>query len=264
MEKNSKAKKEEKERVQKIMSNNGYCSRRKAETLIEEGRVKVNEQVISLGDKAKTDDKITVDDEPLEKKKQVYILFNKPVKCVTSLSDPHNETIMKYIDVKERVFPVGRLDYYTSGLLILTNDGDFANKVMHPGFETVKTYRVRLQQNFKKNDLEKLKKGIELEDGLAKADKIFAKENVVDIQLHEGKNRIVRRMFKALGYSVYSLHRKAIGKLTLGTLKQGEYKKVSKKVINRALERPYNKEKRDTLFKGKVIPKNSQGNRKRK
>ncbi|MFW6383446.1 MAG: pseudouridine synthase, partial [Nanoarchaeota archaeon] len=156
--------------------------------------------------------------------------------------DPHNETIMEYIDVKERVFPVGRLDYFTSGLLILTNDGDFANKVMHPSFETVKTYRVRLTQSLEKDDIEKLKKGIELEDGIVMVDSVNFKENVVDIQLHEGKNRIVRRMFEAMGYKIYSLHRKAIGRLTLNNLEQGQYTKVSKKAVMKALEKPYKNE----------------------
>ena len=224
------------ERVQKILSNKGYCSRRKAEELIAQGRVKVNGKTITLGDKANENDEIMVDGETLKKESPVYILFNKPVKCVTSLKDPHKDTIMDYIDVQERVFPVGRLDYYTSGLLILTNDGDFANKVMHPSFETVKTYRVRLQQPIKKEDIEKLKKGIELEDGTAKVDDIDAKGKIVDVKIHDGRNRIIRRMFKALNYSVYSLHRKAIGKLTLGELRQGEYIKVPKKVIIKALK----------------------------
>ena len=125
-------------RVQKLLSNYGYCSRRKAEEIIKQGRVRVNDKLITIGDKASEEDKIYVDDKLVEKEKKVYLMFNKPVKCVTALNDNKFKTVMDYIKIKERVFPIGRLDYLTSGLLLLTNDGDFANKIMHPRYKDIR------------------------------------------------------------------------------------------------------------------------------
>ena len=122
-------------RVQKLMSNYGYCSRRKAEEIIQDGRVKVNGKPITIGDKATEEDEIMVDNKPIKKERKVYYMLNKPTKCVTALTDDKYETVMEHIKVKERVFPVGRLDYFTSGLLLFTNDGDFANKITHPSNE---------------------------------------------------------------------------------------------------------------------------------
>ena len=129
---------EEKHRIQKLMSNFGYCSRRRAEEIIQENRVKVNGKLITIGDKCKETDRISVDGIPIKKEIKVYLIFNKPPKCVTALKDEKYKTVMDYIKVKERVFPVGRLDFNTSGLLLLTNDGDFANKIMHPSNEIKK------------------------------------------------------------------------------------------------------------------------------
>ena len=126
-------------RVQKLLSNYGYCSRRKAEELIELGEVKVNGKVISLGDKATENDEITVNGRIVKAPKRIYLIFHKPTRCVTALEDKYHKTIFEYINLKERVFPIGRLDYNTSGLLLLTNDGDFANRIMHPRYEVKKT-----------------------------------------------------------------------------------------------------------------------------
>ncbi|MFT4310911.1 MAG: pseudouridine synthase, partial [Candidatus Woesearchaeota archaeon] len=135
------------ERVQKILSNRGVCSRRKAEDLIAQQKVQVNGVTIGLGDKAGPTDTITVEGKTIQQQKKIYIKFNKPMHCVTAVSDAHKKTVMDFIKIKERIFPVGRLDENTSGLLILTNDGDYANNIMHPRYEINKTYRVSTQRN---------------------------------------------------------------------------------------------------------------------
>ncbi|MFW6014743.1 MAG: pseudouridine synthase [Candidatus Nanoarchaeia archaeon] len=222
------------ERVHKILSNRGFCSRRKAESLIEQGRVRVNGEKITIGDKAEFDDKITVDDKLIKKAEPCYIIFNKPVKCVTAVKDKHYKTVMNFVKVKQRVYPVGRLDYNTSGLLILTNDGDLANKIMHPSHGSVKVYEVGLQQKLTKEHAEKIRKGIKLDDGIAKAE-VKARGNTAEVKIHIGRNRVVRRLFKTLGYNIGYLHRKSIGNLTLGSLKEGQYKIVPKRVVEKAL-----------------------------
>ena len=221
---------EELQRVQKLLSNYGYCSRRKAEELIDKGCVAVNGKVISLGDKASGSDTITVNGKTLKKERKVYLMFNKPLKCVTALRDTQYKTIMSYIKVKERVFPVGRLDYYTSGLLILTNDGDFANKIMHPRYEIKKTYAVALDKPMKKEDIRELQRGVTLSIGKTSPAKVRVIEpDLVEVTIHEGKNRIVRRMMRTLGYAVKYLHRTKIGGLTLGSLKEGQYRSLTDK-----------------------------------
>ena len=221
-------------RVQKLLSNYGYCSRRKGEELIKEGRVKVNGNIISLGDKASENDKITVDGKEVSSSKRVYLMFNKPVGCVTALNDKHFKTVMDYIDVEERVFPIGRLDRHTSGLLLLTNDGDFANRIMHPRYEIKKTYLVRLDKKVAKDDIKKIEAGILLEDGKTSQTKLFVvNEALVEIKIHEGKNRIVRRIFEELGYKVVQLKRIKIGKLDLGKLPVKKYKDLSEADIEK-------------------------------
>jgi len=221
-----------KERVQKILSNYGFCSRRKAEKLISEGRVKINGRTVSIGESATLDDKIFVDDKIVRAQKKIYLIFHKPIKTVTALKDKEFKTIMDYIDIKERVYPVGRLDYLTSGLMILTNDGDFANIITHPSNEIKKTYLVTVDKPFLEKDITLLEKGIRLEDGVtspAKAKKISS--NQIELTIHEGKNRIVRRMIKKLGYRMKTLERIRIGKVELGNLKAGKYKIVTKKYL---------------------------------
>ncbi|MGM5482177.1 MAG: pseudouridine synthase [Nanobdellota archaeon] len=223
------------QRVQKILSNNGFCSRRKAEDLINQGRVRVNHKTISIGDKASSEDDISVDGKIIKKISRVYVIFNKPVKCVTALNDPKYKTIMDYISLKERIFPVGRLDYNTSGLLLLTNDGDFANKVAHPSHGSMKLYRVVLQQKLLKSDIKKIRNGIKLDDGLAKADVKKVTDYSAKVFIHIGRNRIVRRIFKHLGYNIKTLHREGIGGLKLDCLAEGKYKVIKKKVAEKAL-----------------------------
>ncbi|MFH0870641.1 MAG: pseudouridine synthase [archaeon] len=217
----------EEQRVQKMLSARGYCSRRKAEELIDAGRVKVNGVVVKLGNKATDQDKIEVDGKPVLGQKFVYLMFNKPVGCVTALTDPEYKTVMDYIKIPERVFPIGRLDYNTSGLLLLTNDGDFANGIMHPRYEIKKTYRVGIDKAITDSQIAKLEAGVMLEDGKTSPAKIKKnRDNEVEITIHEGKKRIVRRMFQSLGFRMRFLERIKVGKLELGNLKLGEYRAI--------------------------------------
>tara|TARA_Y100000310_G_C20556922_1_gene751039 strand:+ start:440 stop:1120 length:681 start_codon:yes stop_codon:yes gene_type:complete len=217
-------------RVQKLLSNYGYCSRRKAEKLIEEGRVKVNNKIISLGDKASDEDRITVDNKIVRQQKKVYLMFNKPTGCVTALRDEQYKTVMDYINIKERIFPIGRLDYNTTGLLLLTNDGDFANKIMHPSHEIKKTYLVEIQKPITNKLIKILESGVELDDGRTSPAKIKKLEpTILEITIHEGRNRIIRRMFKEFEFKVLSLERIRIGRLSLGGLKQGRYNVLTEK-----------------------------------
>ncbi len=235
------------QRVQKIIANAGLMSRRKAEEVIAAGKVKVNGSVIGLGDKADPlKDVITLDGRKVELGKRLYIMFHKPVDCLTTLSDPKGrKTIFSYLPKNERLIPCGRLDYKTEGLLLLTNDGDWANKIMHPRYEVEKTYLVFLDKDFSKEDIVKLKKGIFLEDldfttrpakvryaGFFSPSRSKGKKDVIELTIHEGKNRIVRRMMKALGYGVKRLVRVKVGKLSLGELRPGKYRKLSKKEID--------------------------------
>ena len=221
---------EEKQRVQKLLSNYGYCSRRKAEDLITQGQVKVNGKLISIGDKASPDDVITVNGKVVKGERKVYLVFNKPPGCVTAVSDNHDKTIMDYIRVKERIFPVGRLDKNSTGILLLTNDGDFANKIMHPSFEVTKTYEAQIDNSFNERDRRALERGILLEDGKTAPAKVkVLAPDLVSIKIHEGKNRIIRRMLKKLGYKTFFLHRAKIGRLGLGDLRPGKFRHLTPK-----------------------------------
>jgi 23S rRNA pseudouridine2605 synthase len=221
-------------RVQKLLSNYGFCSRRKAEKIIEEGRVKVNGKFITLGDKASEEDKISVDGKVINKEKKVYIMLYKPINCITAVKDEKHKTVLDFINIKERVFPIGRLDYTTSGLLLLTNDGDFANKVMHPRYETKKSYQAKLNQEIQDFQIKELKKGIHLEDGKTRPASVKVyKKDLIEITIHEGKNRIIKRMLKAIRINTLELKRTRIGSLGLGNLKPGDFKFLNKKDLDK-------------------------------
>lgn len=210
------------ERVQKILSNAGYCSRRKAEDLIKAGRVKVNGKTITIGDQAEPEDTILVDGKKITRDEKIYLAFHKPTGYVTAATDKYEKTIMELIRTKERLYPVGRLDKDTSGLIFLTNDGDWANSIIHPSFEVTKTYEVETDRKVETEDLQKINKGVQLEDGKTKA-KTKRLKRGIELTIHDGKNRVIRRMFEALGYKVLSLHRVKIGNMSLGNLKVGKY-----------------------------------------
>ena len=235
-------------RLQKFLSNNGVCSRRKAEEYILDGKVEVNGEVITqLGVKIIPEkDEIKFEGKVIENKenKKVYILLNKPIGYVTTTKDQFDrETIMDLIDIKEKVLPVGRLDMYTSGAIILSNDGEFIYKVTHPKYEIEKTYNVTIKGKVEKAEIEKLKAGVEIEDyvsGKAKVKilKIDAEKDIsrIEITIHEGKNREVRKMCNAIGKKVLALHRAKIGNIDVKKLKLGEWRYLTQSEINDLLK----------------------------
>lgn len=229
------------ERLQKIIASCGYCSRRKAEEYIKLGKVKVNGEVIKeLGFKANMNDLIEVNGEILEKKEDyVYYLLNKPRGIITSTSDEKNrKTVVDLIKTNKRIYPVGRLDYDTTGVIILTNDGSLANLLMHPRSNIEKVYVAKIDGIINKNDITKLEKGIVI-DGKktypckAKISKIDKKNStsIVHLIIHEGRNHQVKNMFKALGYNVIKLKRDSVAFLTNDGLKSGEYRELSIKEV---------------------------------
>ena len=226
------------QRVQKILSNSGFCSRREAERLIGLGKVKVNGKVITLGDKADPKkDSIDVMGRLVRSDKKIYIILNKPRGYISTLKDPQNrKTIVDLIDIKERIFPIGRLDLNTEGLILLTNDGDFANLVMHPRFNIQKTYIVRITEPIEKKHVEALRTGVDLIYGKtrpAKAKVLNKERTLVQITIHEGKNRILRRMFNELGYFVKELKRIRVGFLEQKGLKRGKWRYLNEKEVSR-------------------------------
>lgn len=228
------------ERLQKVMAHAGVASRRKSEEIIREGRVKVNgETITEMGYKVKPEeDVIEVDGELISKEKRVYILLNKPEGYVTTVSDPRGRsTVLDLVgNVKQRVYPVGRLDYNTSGLLLLTNDGELTYILTHPSYEIDKTYFTRVKGEISDQDIKKLESGIQLEDGItapAKVKLISRDEKISSFELtiHEGRNRQVRRMCEVLGYEVIKLKRIRFGPLNLEGLSPGEYRFLSDKEL---------------------------------
>lgn len=224
------------ERLQKVMAAAGVASRRKSEELIVEGRVSVNGEVISeLGYKVKKGDDISVDGKPIEKEEKVYFLMNKPKKTMCTSNDEFERTtVIDLIACKERLFSVGRLDYDTSGVLLLTNDGEFANEIIHPRYHIAKVYNLTINGILSPEDMTKLKKGIVLDDGFktlpAKyriTEKDIAKNQCsFDLTIYEGRNRQIKRMMESLGYEVKRLHRKELAFLGCSDLRQGEYRKL--------------------------------------
>ena len=227
-------------RINKFIASSGVASRRKADELIAQGKVKVNNQVLrELGYDVKEGDKVSVDGKLIAiSEKKVYIVLNKPTGYVTTVNDQQGRpTVMDLItDIEERIFPVGRLDYNTSGLLIFTNDGDFAQKVSHPVHELGKTYRAKVQGIVSREKIARLRRGIDIGGFVTSPAKVeiykeLPKQTVVDITIHEGKNRQVRKMFKAIGNPVLELERIAIGEIKLGRLARGGYRNLTKKEI---------------------------------
>ena len=229
-------------RLQKYLADCGIASRRKCEQYIQQGKVQVNGKVVTeLGTKINPK-KVQVkfeNREITENRKMVYILLNKPIGYVTTVDDQFNrDTVLDLVKVKERIVPVGRLDMYTSGALILTNDGDFVYKVTHPKHEIEKTYTVTLKGIIQNDEVEKLRKGVQIEDYTTKPAKvkilkIVQEKNIsrLEIIIHEGKNRQVRKMCEAIGKKVLALHRSKIGKIGVKDLKLGEWRYLTEKEI---------------------------------
>lgn len=225
------------ERLQKIISAAGIASRRAAEGLILEGRVRVNGRVVTeLGTKADPEkDAIKVDGKLINPRQpRIYIMLNKPMGYVTTLSDPEGRPTVKDLlkGIRTRVYPVGRLDYDTEGLLLLTNDGEWAHLIMHPRYELPKTYLVKVKGVLDKKDADELERGVYLEDGkTAPANvRLVRKEEAnswVEITIHEGRKRQVRRMFDRIDHSVIKLRRIKIGPLPLGPLAVGRYRHLT-------------------------------------
>ena len=223
-------------RLNKYLSTAGVCSRRKADEMIQEGKVKVNgSAVTNLGVKIDPScDQVFVNgkqvvnlDEP------VYIVFNKPKDCITTASDERGRTtVMDYVRVKERVYPIGRLDRDTTGVLFLTNDGKFANALMHPRHEVKKVYKATLDKPLVAEHAAKLRHGIRLSDGKTEPAEIHMipgeRNKTIGIVIHEGRNRQVHRMFEALGYTVEKLDRVACADITVEGLKRGEWRYLTK------------------------------------
>ena len=231
-------------RLQKFLAECVIASRRKCEELILEGKVTVNGEVITLlGTKVNPDkDVVTYNGKEvkLSKEEYVYILLNKPIGYVTTSKDQfQRDCVLDIVKVKERVVPVGRLDMYTSGALILSNDGDFVYKITHPKHEITKTYTVTLKGIVSKQDIEKLENGVEIDDGYitrpaqAKIMKIDEEKDIsrVEIIIHEGKNRQVRKMCEAIGKKVLALHRAKIGNIGVKALKIGQWRFLKKNEV---------------------------------
>ena len=221
------------ERLQKVIANAGYASRRKAEELIRDGHVKVNNVTITeMGYKVGPSDTILVNGKALTRENKVYVLLNKPRGVITTTSDDkERKTVLDLIDIKERIYPVGRLDYDTTGVLLLTNDGELTNLLIHPSNNIEKVYVAKIKGLINKDDLSKLCSGVIIDGhktskALAKVEKMDKKNNTsyVKLTIHEGKYHQVKKMFEAVGYEVLKLKRENFAFLNLNGLKSGEYR----------------------------------------
>ena len=227
-------------RLNKFLANAGVCSRREADEFITAGVVSVNGQVVTeLGTKVKQTDEIKFHDQPISIEKKVYVLLNKPKDYVTTSDDPQNrKTVMDLVRnaCKERIYPVGRLDRNTTGVLLLTNDGDLASKLTHPKYLKKKIYHVYTDKNVTAADMRQIAEGITLEDGEIHADAIdYASptdKKQVGIEIHSGKNRIVRRIFESLGYRVIKLDRVFFAGLTKKNLRRGDWRYLTEQEVN--------------------------------
>ena len=228
-------------RLNKFLANAGICSRREADEFIQAGVVSVNGEVVTeLGTKILRTDVVKFHDQPVSIEKKVYVLLNKPKDYVTTSDDPQQrKTVMDLVKnaCPERIYPVGRLDRNTTGVLLLTNDGDLASKLTHPKYLKKKIYHVYLDKNVTAHDLQQIAEGIQLEDGEIKADDVQyahpTDKKQVGIEIHSGKNRIVRRIFESLGYRVQKLDRVQFAGLTKKNLKRGDWRYLTEEEVDR-------------------------------
>ena len=223
-------------RLNKYISQSGLCSRRSADKLIINGKVKVNNKICQeLGTKVSIDDKVIVDNKLIKPEKNIYILLNKPKDYITTNKDTHNRKIVFDLikGVNERLFSVGRLDRKTTGLLLLTNDGNIAKKLTHPSYRIKKIYSVTLEKNISEIEINQIRKGIIIDGELIKVDRInrLVKNNELGVEIHIGKNRIVRKIFESINHKVSKLDRVLFGPLTKKDLPRGKWRKLKEQEI---------------------------------
>lgn len=227
-------------RINKFLSSLGIASRRAIDKYIEEGRIKVNGVIASTGIDVTEDNEIYIDNKKIETKRieeKVYFMLNKPLEVLSASSDDRGrKTVVDLIKTDKRIFPIGRLDYMTSGLILLTNDGELFNRLVHPKSEIYKKYYIKVFGEVKKEEIEELKKGVLLEDGKTLPAKISGikydkNKTSMYISIREGRNRQIRRMIEKFGYKVLMLRREKIGELSLGDLKEGKYRELTKEEI---------------------------------
>ena len=227
-------------RINKFLSSLGIASRRAIDKYIEEGRIKVNGVIASTGIDVTEDDEIYIDNKKIETnriEKKVYFMLNKPLEVLSASSDDRGrKTVVDLIKTDKRIFPIGRLDYMTSGLILLTNDGELFNRLVHPKSEIYKKYYIKVFGEVKKEEIEELKKGVLLEDGKTLPAKISGikydkNKTSMYISIREGRNRQIRRMIEKFGYKVLMLRREKIGELSLGDLKEGKYRELTREEI---------------------------------
>lgn len=227
-------------RLNKYIANSGLCARREADELIKSGHVTVNGvKVTDMGVKVKLSDNVEYKGKKITPEKKVYILLNKPKGYVTTVKDPHApDTVLDLVRdaTGERIYPVGRLDKSTTGVLLLTNDGDLAGRLTHPKYEVRKVYHVFADKEITRHDMEKIVEGVELEDGTVSADAISYPDPVdhtqVGLEIHSGQNRVVRRIFEKLGYSVRKLDRVSFAGLTKKNLQRGTWRFLTTKEVS--------------------------------
>ena len=223
-------------RLNKYISQSGLCSRRSADQLIINGKVKVNSKVCQeLGTKVSKDDKVIVDNKLIKPEKNIYLLLNKPKDYITTNKDTHNRKIVFDLikGVNERLFSVGRLDRKTTGLLLLTNDGNIAKKLTHPSHKIKKIYSVELEKNISEREIKQIRKGVIIEGELIKVDSIkrLEKNNEVGVEIHIGKNRIVRKIFESIEHKISKLDRVLFGPFTKKDLPRGKWRKLNEQEI---------------------------------
>ncbi|MDP2586406.1 MAG: pseudouridine synthase [Candidatus Komeilibacteria bacterium] len=217
-------------RINKFLSEAGYCSRRQADSLVESGQVFINGQRAKLGDQVEETDQVKVNNQLIKQKTEasVYLAYHKPggVICTTDVKSPNN--IIDAVNYSKKIYPVGRLDVASTGLIFLTNDGDWANRLTHPKYEHAKEYEVTVDQSFSDQAIKKLRQGVELKEGLAKADFIArVTDNIFRITIHQGWNKQIRRMVEDGGYQVKALKRIRIGSVKLGDLKVRQWRPLT-------------------------------------
>ncbi len=225
-------------RLNKFIANAGICSRRDAEALITNGKITINGKVVTeLGTRVTPKDKVRYQGKTLRGEAPVYVLLNKPKDYITTMDDPQGrKTVMSLVKraTNSRIYPVGRLDRNTTGLLMFTNDGELAKKLTHPSFQIKKIYQVTLNKPLAKNDLDTIRSGVVLEDGPAKVDdiQVLSKDkSILGLEIHIGRNRIVRRIFEHLGYDVTQLDRVMFGPLTKNDLPRGKWRYIEDKEL---------------------------------